>query len=69
MTQLPCLGRGRPGSRAIKIFGYPNQADLYPAEFPGQTLPSLGSADEQKCWYGLLLECCRQELGLLRSEW
>lgn len=68
MTQLPRLGRGRPGSRAIKIFGYPNQANLYPAEFPGQTAPSLGSADEQIYWYGLLLECCRQELGLPRSQ-
>lgn len=37
----PLPGRGKPGSRLIKIFVYLSGASLHPAEVPAQTAPAL----------------------------
>ena len=34
---------------------FPNQTDLYPSKFPAQTIPCLGSANEQRHWLRLYL--------------
>lgn len=47
VTQLPCLGGGDQAPELAKLVEALDQADPHFTEFPGQTVPLPGSADEQ----------------------
>ena len=63
---MPGCGQTRLSELQNSSFEDPNQADLHPAEFPCQSGPRFGSADEQSHWLGLPLWHCRYELNLPR---
>lgn len=70
MAPLPCLGVGRPGSRAWKTPHLSTwiRQTCTPLSSLVRLCYRLGSADKQSCCLGLLLGHCRKELTLPRSE-